>query len=296
MARKKKNSPADDIVDLVALMPWWIGVVLAIIAYVWLHSVASREVTTTLTPGQIQRMVVPTMWKAAANIGQYILPLLCLLGAVVSGYRRSQRRALITNAATSAASNPLEGNTWKEFEILVGEAFRLQGYQVTENHSGGADGGIDLVLRKGSEKFFVQCKQWKAFSVGVGIVRELYGVMAADRAVGGFVVTSGKFTNDAIEFAKGRNVELIDGQKLMTMIRAAQAARDRATKPLRQTAPVVETPVERELIADEPTSPPACPVCSKAMVLRTAKKGANAGQTFWGCTGYPSCRGNKQTS
>jgi restriction system protein len=27
------------------------------------------------------------------------------------------------------------------------------------------------------------------------------------------------------------------------------------------------------------------------MVRRLAKRGANAGQAFWGCTGYPGCRG-----
>lgn len=78
---------------------------------------------------------------------------------------------------------------WKEFEKLVGEAFRLQGYQVTELGGDGPDGGIDLVLRKGHEKFLVQCKQWKAFTVGVAVVRELYGVMAAKGATGGFIVS-----------------------------------------------------------------------------------------------------------
>jgi four helix bundle suffix protein len=36
---------------------------------------------------------------------------------------------------------------------------------------------------------------------------------------------------------------------------------------------------------------PTCPNCSKPMVLRTAKTGKNAGQQFWGCTGYPDCKG-----
>ena len=36
---------------------------------------------------------------------------------------------------------------------------------------------------------------------------------------------------------------------------------------------------------------PACPKCSAAMVKREAKRGANAGQQFWGCTNYPGCRG-----
>ena len=33
-----------------------------------------------------------------------------------------------------------------------------------------------------------------------------------------------------------------------------------------------------------------CPKCGSAMVLRTAKKGENVGQKFWGCSGYPNCR------
>lgn len=36
---------------------------------------------------------------------------------------------------------------------------------------------------------------------------------------------------------------------------------------------------------------PACPRCGKPMVLRTAKSGKNAGQPFWGCSGYPQCKG-----
>ncbi|MBP7276196.1 MAG: topoisomerase DNA-binding C4 zinc finger domain-containing protein, partial [Kiritimatiellae bacterium] len=36
---------------------------------------------------------------------------------------------------------------------------------------------------------------------------------------------------------------------------------------------------------------PPCPQCGKAMVLRTAQKGKNAGRQFWGCSAYPDCKG-----
>lgn len=32
-----------------------------------------------------------------------------------------------------------------------------------------------------------------------------------------------------------------------------------------------------------------CPKCGKPLVLRTAKKGENVGNQFWGCSGYPKC-------
>jgi len=88
--------------------------------------------------------------------------------------------------------------------MLIGEAFRPQGFTVTETGGGDADGGVDLVLAKNGEKFLVQCKQWKAFKVGVSVVRELYDVMAAKGVAGGDVVTSGQFTAEAKEFAAGR--------------------------------------------------------------------------------------------
>ena len=36
---------------------------------------------------------------------------------------------------------------------------------------------------------------------------------------------------------------------------------------------------------------PTCPLCGQLMRLRTARKGPKAGQPFWGCPGYPDCRG-----
>ena len=36
---------------------------------------------------------------------------------------------------------------------------------------------------------------------------------------------------------------------------------------------------------------PSCPKCGSTMIRRTAKQGNNAGNSFWGCTNYPACRG-----
>jgi len=36
---------------------------------------------------------------------------------------------------------------------------------------------------------------------------------------------------------------------------------------------------------------PICPLCGKAMVLRTSKSGKSTGKQFWGCSAYPDCKG-----
>lgn len=38
---------------------------------------------------------------------------------------------------------------------------------------------------------------------------------------------------------------------------------------------------------------PKCPECGKPMRKVVAKKGRNAGNPFWSCTGYPECRGTR---
>lgn len=112
--------------------------------------------------------------------------------------------------------------TWQEFDLLVGEAFRQKGYKVTQLGGAGPDGGVDLLLVKGGEITPVQRKQWKALKVGVDVVRALYGVLAAKGAANGIVVTSDKFTKDAQELARGRNVTLLAGEELFAMLEAAK--------------------------------------------------------------------------
>ncbi len=41
---------------------------------------------------------------------------------------------------------------------------------------------------------------------------------------------------------------------------------------------------------------PRCPVCGQPMLKRTARKGPGTGQSFWGCSGYPDCKGTLSVS
>ena len=43
--------------------------------------------------------------------------------------------------------------------------------------------------------------------------------------------------------------------------------------------------------SDQTDRIPNCPLCGKLMALRTARKGRHTGSQFWGCTGYPECKG-----
>lgn len=290
MPRRRKTSLVEDLLEIISRMPWWAGVALALVSYVVLHRLALQPVRANAQLDQVGAMVTQQLWRTLASLGQYILPLICLAGAAASAWRRKQRRQLVANVTDARSADVLDGMSWRQFEQLVGEGFRMQGYRVAETGGGGADGGVDLVLAKGDEKFVVQCKQWRAVKVGVDVVRELYGVMAARGATGGFVVTSGTFTDDAAAFAEGRNVQLINGPQLRALFQAARSGSPHASVlPARAAA---EVSSDDRATSSVPTAP-NCPLCSKRMVMRTAKRGAYAGAEFWGCSGYPPCRGTR---
>ena len=69
----------------------------------------------------------------------------------------------------------------------------------------------------------------------------------------------------------------------------AQTVRPEAPKPVEPAAPVPEEQVP--VAASEPAETPLrCPRCGSELVLRTAKKGNNAGNQFYGCNNFPKCR------
>lgn len=280
MARRRKHEGVtDDLLAIASKLPWWVSLVFAVISYALLHSVAVQDVGTATSTKEIGAFAARGLYQSLASVGQYIVPLIFVVGAIVSAIGQRKRQALVLQVAESKSPAALNEMSWQEFEGLVQEAFRMQGYSVRRLGGDGPDGGVDLVLDRGAEKVLVQCKQWRAMRVGVSVVRELYGVMAARGAAAGFIVTSGTYTPDAIEFAAGRNVRLIAGPELMEMIREARASIPR------------EVSVAQRKRSPASSSTPACPRCGKPMVRREAKRGANAGRAFYGCSRYPDCRG-----
>lgn len=303
MARKK-SSVLEDLMDISSKVPWIVGVALAAIAYLVLHYFATRTPLTT-NPVELKAMgktlgdsVTSGAGSMLAGVFQYILPLPFLAGAFLSFSRRRRQSELHVQVANDTSAEALEKMTWREFEGLAAETFRRQGYRVIERGGDGPDGGVDLELHMGTDKYLVQCKQWKSQRVGVATVRELYGVMAAERAVGGFVVASGAFTDDAKSFADGRSIKIVDARNLRNMIAntapsntASQTASTATGR--RATTRLGYSPSASPDDTSSTESAPACPKCGSPMVRRTAKKGTNAGSQFWGCSSFPSCTGTR---
>lgn len=106
---------------------------------------------------------------------------------------------------SEAKSNPVEllRLNSRQFEELVAEIWKRFGYSV-ELTSQTRDGGRDLIAIKQTEanlRFLIECKRYeRRHKVGVGIVRELYGVKIHECATKAILATTSTFSADAREF------------------------------------------------------------------------------------------------
>ena len=194
-----------------------------------------------------------------------------------------------------------------QFEDLVAILFKELGYEVHQTPYSN-DGGKDIILKKGNEKFLVECKRYSSSNtVDIKTMREFFGVVISEKASGGIFVTTSDFNKSAIEFSLKNKIELINHAKLISMLKEIYPEKydskivrvmclecedivefDLASsiikKECRKFHEVINT-IKKEEVSDEFFSKSKiCLRCGKQMKLRN-----HGYKKFWGCSDYPRC-------
>lgn len=272
MSRRNKGL-LGDILDLLLLAPWWWSPIAAVTVYFCLGTVLPATMP-------LDHPVFSALKSSLPNIA-WVLGIALLIPAPFAYLNGRRKRTQLDNQTGLASILLLP---WKQFEELVAEAYRRKGYTVRENLTQGPDGGVDIWMEKDGESHIVQCKQWKARKIGVPTVREMYGIMVSEGANSVSIVTSGSFTRDAKRFSEGKRIKLVDGPKLANLVRDVRANLGNIKD---ESASRDSTP---GLPASQTSSVLKCTICGGDLVTRTAKKGANTGKQFLGCSSFPKCR------
>ena len=113
--------------------------------------------------------------------------------------------------------------SWEDFELFCMELFRERGWKVLGNEKKGADGGVDIWMKKRkmlkrTTSAIVQCKRYEDTAVTIKVIREMYGLMYEYNVNKAYIVTTSRFTKVCYKFIEGKNIELIDGDTLVKMI------------------------------------------------------------------------------
>jgi hypothetical protein len=188
-----------------------------------------------------------------------------------------KRRSLWKKADNARNVKDLIELSPHEFEDLVVEYFQAMGHKAKRTGSIG-DHGVDVVIDAiNGEKWIAQCKRWRG-NVGESIIRDFYGVVQHEKADKGAIITTGVFSNQARDWARGKPILLMEGDEFLSKLKKVRKQ------------PLPSATNDRNGM-EEPQNVPLCPKCGRKMVLRTAKQGNNIGEKFWGCSDYPNCRG-----
>lgn len=216
------------------------------------------------------------VWLVAKVIKQQSMP--SFFETTSWGYRQTEgsirdkpakELQSIQSVPEPTVSERLRKIDWFQFEKLIELIYKNRGFSVKRLGGANADGGVDLILESATERFVVQCKHWRKWTVGVRQIREFLGTLTDTRIPKGIFITLAGFTNEAKQLAEKHGIKILDEADIIVML--AESG-------------VMYSKEISGLLSDERKF---CPKCENEMVLRTARV---KGNQFWGCSSYPRCR------
>lgn len=111
---------------------------------------------------------------------------------------------------------------WQDFEVLVANHFRDQGFDVMhcgDGRFGRRDGSaVDLRLRKDGRLTLVQCRHATVSRIDAAAVARLLALRAEDGADGAIVISSGDVPEAARKAAEAGGAKVIDGVAVRAML------------------------------------------------------------------------------
>ncbi|MFD3217801.1 restriction endonuclease [Bacillus sp. BR_7a] len=140
-----------------------------------------------------------------------------LIGAIMKAPEVSREDIRIHREKMKATRENLNEMDPRKFEFLVADVFQNLGYKANVT-PGSNDGGKDIILRKGREMKFVEVKRHTQGTIGRPAIQKLHSAIIDADAIGGYFVTLSNFNKNARQYAANKNIELIDGDKLIHMM------------------------------------------------------------------------------
>lgn len=201
--------------------------------------------------------------------------------------RRSRTHDQMVQAARSGVQNIAEGSlasaTSKETELKLTNVARASLGELLLDYE-------DFLRQRA-------LRQWSMDSPEAKEVRGLYLSDKSDLSdIYGFRTASAEVVANTLLCLVNQASSLLARQirQLEQDFLAQGGLRERMTRARLEVRGSLSDKPDRSDLSDDKT--PDCPKCGKPMRQRTAKTGPHAGESFWGCTGFPECNGTRSRS
>jgi restriction system protein len=313
MARRRRTGVLEDLFDLTSRLPWWVGVVLAVFAYMVLHHYATLEIPRPANSRDVGAIVGSQIVKSIAMVGQYLLPFVFGLGGLLSfihslknptnvnrtlktedgaafkphapaTHERSNLFELWKSVGKEERAMPLPPGwsldflnsiDWKRFEEVCAAYFRLEGFNA-ETQARGPDGGVDIRLyAKDDGTKLNSIVQCKQYTRRIVGPKSLRELRGVmpENCVEQGIVVTSSRFNTEARRFASENHIELIDGELLLQKILACSAADQAH--------LLAVATEGEYLV------PTCPTCGVKMVERKNRKNESP---FWGCRNYPDCR------
>ena len=199
--------------------------------------------------------------------------------------KRSRTHDQMVQAARSGVQNIAEGSlasaTSKETEVKLTNVARASLGELLLDYE-------DFLRQRG-------LRQWAKDSPEAQAVRNLYLSDKSDKSDRSdsyaFRTASADVAANTLLCLVNQASSLLSRQirQLEQDFLAYGGLRERMTRARLQSRATMSDKSDKSDLSDGIA--PSCPNCGKPMRQRTARTGPHAGELFWGCTGYPECKG-----
>lgn len=111
-----------------------------------------------------------------------------------------------------------------KFEHYIRDLLLKNGYKSAKCTSASNDGGKDIIATDQDDRLvYVECKRYaQDNTIGRPLIQKFHSAMVDGEADKGLFVTTSYFNKNAVKYAMGKNIELIDARRLVELIEAVQ--------------------------------------------------------------------------
>lgn len=130
----------------------------------------------------------------------------------VSLYKKSYVKSLYYY---QSSLKDLSDIKWQDFESLISNYFIKTGFIVKERDKLLNDEFNNLEANKENYKIIINCKFWHIKNLNASLIENIYKEVESEKVDQIYIITLGNFSYRAKEFARGKNIELINGYTLI---------------------------------------------------------------------------------
>jgi len=91
MRRRNDDTIAEGLVIIASKLPWWACLILAALSFLILHGIAGIKPEPITGTGTMGAFAVKQLWITLAMFGQFIMPFLFGLAAIISAVKAKKK-------------------------------------------------------------------------------------------------------------------------------------------------------------------------------------------------------------